>query len=210
MSNDVNIRVIEFYTKAREVSEGKLAADEAGKPIYDDWVLYAPVGNANMLAVPARIDHLRRVNRDAARDNPAYGAAVGIWDYVEPRYETWKRGEEMPEDGTPLSAATFLRKEDIEIIKKAGLRTLEEFAELPDSIRDKINMPHMREKATQAKRFIGAKDQNATVAKLTAQDDRIAQLEARLAAALGKDDEDEPPKRKPGRPRKAEAEQEAA
>lgn len=209
MNNAVQIRVIEFYTKAKEISEGKLALGDDGLPIYEDWVAYSPVGNADRLTVRESMRNIQRVHKHGGTDNPAVAMAKGIHDFIMPKYENWKRGHEMPTEGTPLAVATFLRKEDVEAIKRAGVQTLEEFVSLNDSTRDRINMPRGREAQTQAKRILDAKDQNAAAAIQQAQAEEIEKLKAQMAELLAGKAPAEP-RRGPGRPRQAKAEQEAA
>ena len=219
-ANEVNIRILKFYTKAKEmISDVAYVDKDTGMPVFEDWVLYCPVGQADRLAVPAKIAHIDRVEPGAV-DNPAVQAARALRDYIMPKYEAWKKSEEIPLDGTPLGAATFLREEDCDVLKKAGLRTLEEFAILTDGIRDRIAIPRVRELQAQAKRFVAAKDQNAAAAQLKAQEDKLArqsdelatlkaQMEALLASQAAPPVEAEA-KRGRGRPPKQHEEAEAA
>ncbi len=207
-TNTVQIRIIDFYTKAKEISEGKIARDDKGLPIYEEWVAYAPVGAADRLTVRESIRNIKRIHTHGGDDNPAVVAARDIHDFIMPKYEAWSKGNELPTDGTPLTVATFLRKEDVEAIKRAGVQTIEEFASLNDSTRDRINMPRGRDAQMQAKRFLEAKDQNAAAAKIDAQAEELEKLKAQMAELLAARAEE--PKRGPGRPRKADAEQEAA
>ena len=177
----VKMRIVEFYTKAREKTAGKLFLDSEGKPIYDDWVAYASIGSNDEVRAPIR--DLNRLQEDlTGGQNPAYALAKARWDYIRPPYEAWKKGEEAPETGTPLSAANFLRKEDVAIIKRNGIRSIEEFAALPDHIIDKIQIPRPRELIKQAKAWLEAQDVNKAAAELAARDEKIAALERRLQA----------------------------
>lgn len=205
----LNFRILEFYTKPKERTEGDVVVDEkTGMPVMEDWVRTCPIGQADRTATPHLIRRISKIdNRNV--DNPGYRMAYDFWQAIKPHYETWKRGEEVPIEGTPLAVASFLTKEAIEAIKKAGIRTLEEFVELNDSTRDRINMPRAREAQAQAKRVLDAKDQNAAAAKIDAQAGELAALKAQMAELIAAQANAvlAEPKRGPGRPRK---EQEAA
>lgn len=180
-ANELNIRILKFYTKPREKVSDIAYVGADGMPEMEDWVSWCPVGQADRLVVNEAIKRIDRVPKGAV-DNPAVQQARALRDYIMPKYEAWRKSEEIPLDGTPLTVATFLREEDIDALKKAGIRSLEEFATLPDSIRDRIHMPRVREAQAQAVRFLGAKDQNAAAAKMKAQEDMIAKQGAELAA----------------------------
>jgi hypothetical protein len=218
--NALNIRILKFYTKARE-KESDIAWQnpDTGLPELEDWVSYCPTGQANMLVVNEAIKRIDRVAPGAV-DNPAVQAARAIRDYIMPKYEAWRKHEEIPLDGTPLAIGTFFREEDVEAIKKAGIRTIEEFATLPDSARDKIQAPRVRELQAQAVRFLNAKDQNAAAARAKVHEDTIAkqgeelatlraQMEALLASQVAPPADGEV-KRGRGRPPKQHEDAEAA
>ena len=176
---NVRIRIVDFYTKAREKTEGKLFLGPDGKPIYDDWVAYSPIGSKEEVRAP--IARLANVN-DANPNNPSHAVAVARWAYIEPAYKAWKRGEEAPEVGTPLGAANFLRKEDVQALKRNGIRSVEEFVSMPEGARDRAQIPRIRDLQKQAKAFLEAQDQNKAVAALAERDEKINALESRLKA----------------------------
>ena len=182
-ANSLNIRVHRFFTQADPVKR------ENGKPtgvvIYRDYVEYGPPGLANMLTVITRIDRISKVSEpDANSSNPVVAMAWNRWKYIEPSYLAWKKGEELPQDGTLLAACSFLRAEDVAVLKQAGVKTVEDLATLLDSNMDKIKLPQMREKRAQAKAFLEAKETNKAAAKMDAQAQEIAELKAQMAAFL--------------------------
>ena len=65
----VKMRIVEFYTKAREKTAGKLYLDSEGKPIYDDWVAYASIGSNDEVRAPIR--DLRPTSRWAVPSTPS-------------------------------------------------------------------------------------------------------------------------------------------
>ena len=182
-ANALNIRVHKFTTKAEPVKD--MNGKPTGKTQYNDYVEYGPPGLANSMAVVARIDRLKRVQ--SPQENSTNPAAVTAWDrwkYIEPLYEAWKKGETLPETGTLLAALSFLREEDVAILKAAGIKTAEDLATLLDTNMEKIKLPQMREKRAQAKAFLEAKDANVASAKLDAQAQEIAELKAQMAAFM--------------------------
>ena len=204
MPDPVRIRIKEFFTKAREKnSKGELSRDKEGKVIYDDMVTYYPIGKEQIALNHARIDKLMKVT-DLYEDNPAYMAAKWRWDYIRPAYEAWKRGEELPDGGTPLAAAQFLRREDMDALKRGGCRTLEELRDLPEGARESFRVPRLRELQKQADVFLKAADQQKAQAEIEARDHKVAVLEnesremqaelAQLKSLLAE--------RRPGRPPK--------
>jgi hypothetical protein len=208
MPDPVRIKVKEFYTKAREKSStGQMSRGPDGKPIYDDMVAYYPDGKSQTAMNHARIDKISKIPDPVPMDNPAYAAAKARWDYIKPRYEAWKKGQELPEGGTPLAAANFLRREDIDILKQGGIRSLEELIALPEGMREAFRIPRIRELMKQADAFLKAADQQRAHEEIEARDHKVAALEneskemrakvAQLEAALL-----ETTKRGPGRPPK--------
>lgn len=202
--SDVNIRVLRFYQKPVENKDGTLSVE--------DWCEYAPVGQADRLVIPEAIKRLSRVQKGAS-DNPAVNAANAIWDYIRPHYEMWKKGEELPVEGTPLAAANFIRAEYAEVLKRHGIRTVEEFDAMSETVSDKLQIPNIRALRAQAKRFLGAQDQNRVAADLKAKDEKIEALQeqmkdlmARLAAPNPEPDVATAPRR--GRPPKVHADAE--
>lgn len=179
-ANGLNIRVHKFTTKAEP--EKDINGKATGKTLYRDYVEYGPPGLANMLSVVARVDRIMKVQSPGENStNPAAAMAWNRWKYIEPLYEAWKRGEALPETGTLLAALSFLREEDLAVLKASGVKTVEDLATLLDTNMEKIKLPQMREKRAQAKAFLEAKDANVATAKLDAQAQEIAELKAMMA-----------------------------
>lgn len=213
---ELNIRILKFYEKVvpKMGWRGGIPSNdvknwiETGENEVIDMVSWCPAGQADRSVVNVSIQSLSRVHRSGvAEDNPAVVQARMLWDRIRPAYELWKKGEEIPIDGTPLAIANFLRAEDTEVLKRNGVRTLEELISMPESSRDKIPLPSIREKVAQAKRFLAAQDQNKVAAQIKARDDEVAVLKQQMAEMQAKLDavprsETQPVKRGPGRPPK--------
>lgn len=182
-----NVRVIEFKTRM----------NKAGKPV--DWVRY---GNAESLQVSstwARVQDLIPPE-DFGDDRDKQGLRMmhmnAVWSQIEPRYRAWKQGKQMPETGTPLAAWPGLSEAEVEAFNRAGIRSVEEVAEMSDGMIGKVHLPNAREHRAQARTFLEMADKASANA-------RIAELEAKLAELAAAQ---EGPKRGPGRPKKTEAE----
>lgn len=181
-ANDLNIRVYGFETRPEP------AKDANGKPtgeiVMRDYVKYGPPLAADRLVVEARVERLLKAPRPVNGNNIAENAAYTRAQFIRPLYEAWKRGEELPETGTPLAACNFLRAEDVAVLKMAGVRTAEELAGMLDTNLAQVKLPQMREKRAQAKRFLEAQDTNKAAAKLAAQSEEIAELKAQMQALM--------------------------
>jgi hypothetical protein len=176
----VNIRVVEFFTDVKEVM------DEKGRPTGDvkliDKVRYAPPGLLDRQVVVASIAELARVHSDGAdSDNPAVRAAFARWQYIQPLYERWKQGEAPPESGTPLGVVTFLRKEEVDMLKRQGIKTVEEFIDTPSKNLERVGLPHLTAKLAQARAFIEAADRNRVAAHVAAKEAEIEDLKKQMA-----------------------------
>lgn len=100
-----------------------------------------------------------------------------LWPMVEPYYEAWKKGQEVPEDGTPIDALPFIPRDLAGHLKLMQFRTAEELAACTDSDLDRIGMGArgFREKA---KSFL----ENQASGQVAAQNAELkAQNEALLA-----------------------------
>lgn len=209
-ANDLNIRVHGFETRAEPAKNAN--GKETGEIVMRDYVKYGPPMAADRLVVEARVDRLLKAPKPVNSNNIAQNAAYSRAEFIRPLYEAWKRGEQLPETGTPLAACNFLRQEDVTVLKMAGIRTAEELAGMLDSNLGQIRLPNIREKRAQAKRFLEAQDQNKTAAKMAAQEAELAELKAQMAALMASKTEEAPevdengdriPKRR-GRPPKSE------
>lgn len=208
-ANQLNIRVHGFI--ARPEDEKDANGKKTGKVVVHDYVRYGPPMMADRQVVEARVDRILRAERPNS-ENPHQVTAWKRAEFIRPLYDAWRRGEELPDNGTPLAALNFLRPEEVEILKRSGVRTAEELAGLLDSNLDAIRLPAMREKRVQAKRFLEAQDTNKSAAKMAALEEQVAVLMSKLNGKSEVDEIDENgdrlPKRR-GRPPKAATEQPA-
>lgn len=197
----LDIRILRFYTHY-ELSEG-------GEPKATDMVSFCPPGMADKAVKNERVEKILRAT-------PAQEIAYAKKQIVEPAYEAWKRGQEIPDNGTPLAAWAGVSPEQVEALKSIGLLTIESVADLTDGEITKKPMPGLRTLREMARRFVTTLDKGEVTNALKEKDNEIAALRAQMEeladlvrvqgvqGVQGVEEEDEVvTKRGPGRPRKA-------
>jgi len=185
------IRVIKFWTEYRVGKDPR------------DWVLVAPMGeDFERTQTPHRV---HKINPDNWPENKRTGAsyqdAVAKWSVIGPAYEAWKKGTEIPPEGTPLEAWAGVTPEMVSILKSLDVRTVEELRDAGDAVLAKIRLPNARNLPNMAKKFLDSQSSAEKDAKITEQEERIAAMEAMLEEMSKKEE----PKRR-GRPPKQKAE----
>lgn len=178
-----------FETRYREQPDGSQKEE--------DWVHIAKKGTTNPQVIPTR---WRDIQRDQA-----------LMQVLQPFYDNWKKGQEAPVTGTPLSV--WLADGGlVKVLKDVMVRTVEDFAEMPDHMLGKLNIGGLRAKQNEAKAFLAAKKDTSGVAAENAKlKDEVEMLKSNLAELRGlieqhaiKKEQDAAPKRPRGRPRKLE------
>lgn len=198
-------RVLKFWTDYKT---------KGGKVVPIDMVELCAVGQADRSTwrtpVSVFTTKLRQV-ADPVNDQAAVQMHE-IWSVVQPQYEAWKQGHEIPESGTPIGAWPGVSPEQAQVLRNAGFKSVEELANANDSAINRIQLPGARTLAENAKRFIAAQDKATVVNELAEKDAKIASLNEQLEelrqivlAKMNSDDDDQPKRR--GRPPKVEAEQ---
>lgn len=150
-----------------------------------DWVTYSPVHMAMFSQISERVEWLRPPERLANDPDGLKMAAMEYkWSMVEPAYEAWKKGHEIPVDGTPLGAWPGINEAQASALRAVGIKTVEHVADITDAVISRVNLPGVRDLKTQAQAFLAASDKNAVASKIDAQDKQIAALQEQLAAAM--------------------------
>lgn len=169
-----------------------------------DQVLFAPRHSANSTQTWEYIDALRpdpaKIGTiNAETRNMKLAAMTALWEQIEPAYKAWKEGYEAPANGTSLRAWPAVTSEQIEILIRNGVRSIEDLAEAPDHSIARVPLPGMQSLKRQAIEFLKNKDK-ADIAKQLA-DSKAANeaLAEQLQAAMELLEEVRP---KRGRPRK--------
>jgi hypothetical protein len=195
------ILIHRFYTVFDEDPRTK-------QPRARDMVEYGPIGSAGRSHTTERIDILSKVNGTAGA-NPAMMAAKVLWDFIEPRYKAWKTNQELPEIGTPLAAWNHLTQQQAEILRVNGVRSVEDAAVLTDTHFTRIPIPNLRSIKEAAVKFLASKDTNKVASEMAVLAEENSTLKSRLdemAQMMADMQTQQAEPRKPGRPRKAEAE----
>ena len=118
---------------------------------------------------------------------------------IGPAYEAWKKGQELPVEGTPLQAWSAVTPEQVQMFKAMGIHTVEEVRDMSENALQGLRFPNARDMPKLAHDFLESGD-------LTARDKRIADLEKQIEAMAEMMDAKPKTKRGPGRPRKDETE----
>lgn len=165
-----NFRILRFFTKYDPIStfDEKLnrfvpVLEDDGTPKRKavDMVEYAPIGRSIAQAVTESVSRLSRLQpREAGDTNPAVRMAWDRWERIKPAYDAWKKGQEMPQTGTPLGVWHGLTVEQADVLRAMGIRSVEEFADLSDGIIGRISFPGARELQVSAKAFLASADRN--------------------------------------------------
>jgi hypothetical protein len=184
----VNIRVIKFETRHKTLENGDVKSE--------DWVHFCGPGQAD------RAVNIQRMS-DILRAKPENEVPYAKRLTIEPIYQAWKAGQELPETGTPLGAWPGLQPDQVEILKMAGIRTVESVRDMTEGELTRVKLPNLRGLKQMAERFLAAKDDSKVTVALAEKDREIAELKAQMEelVSLVKSDP-EIQKRGPGRPRK--------
>lgn len=193
----MDIRVLRFQTKI----------NRTGKAV--DWVLYAPAHGIGNMETWARVKDLMppaefEDDKDVQGTKMAHMRAV--WSKIEPHFEAWKRGSEMPETGTPLVAWPGVTEDEVAALNRVQVRSVEELAEMGDAALDRVALPNTRALREQARKFLSLAATAQTNDAIERMQAETAELKAQLEAALALLAEQAESKPKRGRPRKEDAE----
>lgn len=195
----MDIRVLGFKTKI----------NKAGKAV--DWVEYAPAHAINNSTTVARVKDLIPPD-EMDHDRDPQGSKMfhmkAVWSFIEPHYDAWKKGTDMPETGTPLTAWPAVSEAEIFELNRVGLKSVEDVAGMAESSIDKVALPNPRELRRQAKLFIEAKDAQSTAQTMADLQERLAATEELLRQAMEAKPVEKAKARR-GRPPKADAEEAA-
>lgn len=127
---------------------------------------------------------------------PSYVAQKMRWDVVGPAYEAWKSGNELPEDGTALAAWGGVTAEQVKVLRRLGIKTVEAVRDIDDKSLSTLNWPDARKLPELAKSFLESTSSAEKDRELSEMRERMAAMEEMLESAT---------KPKRGRPPKDEA-----
>lgn len=160
--------------------------DEKGKRVLKneevDWVTYAPAHAPLTAATTERVRHLKP-SQEMLEGEPSEKLKfmMARWAAIEPAYEAWKAGHELPIDGTPLGLWPGVTSAAADVLKQYGIRTVEEVRDLGDNQLEKIRLPNMREMRKMAKVFLENVAAASIAEREIERDNEVNSLKAALA-----------------------------
>lgn len=165
-----------------------------------DWVEIAPSGEAfdrtrtwhriKDVTPPQNVD-------DTRKDSMSYKIAVARWEKIRPKYDAYKQGQDIPDDGTPLAAWAGVSPEQAAHLKAMGIKTVEAVRDMGEGATARLPFPNARKLPQLAADFLSSKGEAEKDRLIADMQERMAIMEEMLAAG-------QPEKRGPGRPRKQE------
>lgn len=191
------IRPIEFWT------DWENDPRNPGQKIGHEWVRWVKIGETNG---PTTAEKVARLQGNKARNR---GPALE-WEVIEPYYKAWKEGQEPPVDGTALAAWPGASKALVEALADRKIKTVEDFATMPDHEMAKIPIPNIRFLWSSAKNFLKAQEgASAMEAALSQRDNEIEALKRQMADLMEARSAPAAEPKKRGRPRKEATDDEA-
>lgn len=167
--------------------------DEAGKPTGRkdravDWVQYSPAHMAMFQSAWERVEWMRPENIRNKSDDENGSKKEDFfryrWAQIEPAYSAWKKGHEIPIDGTPLSNWPGLNAAQAEVFRKLAIQSVEQVATLPESVMSKVQLPGIREIKAQAQAFLDAQGDAQIATRLADVEAENASLREQFEAAM--------------------------
>lgn len=167
-----------IYVK-KFVTRFKPDPKDPGQLIGVDWVEYGPLGGLdrtlNVATVTSLLDKLQPLD-DA--QNPSVIMAHERAAIIRREYDAWKAGKEPVVNGTPLAAWNAVNSDQVEILNRVGIKSVEDVAALTDASAARVGLPNRNELIRLAKNFLESKDQTRLANKLTEKDAAIDALSA--------------------------------
>jgi hypothetical protein len=163
-----------------------------------EWVEMAPSGEAfertrtwhriKDIRPPETVDHNRA-------EGMSYKVMVARWAIIGPKYEAWKRNEDIPEDGMPLAAWSGVSPEQAAHLRAMGIKTVEGVRDMGEGVFTRLPFPNARQLPKLAAAFLASVGDAEKDRELNEMRERMAAMEEMLAEAGAA-------KRGPGRPKK--------
>lgn len=171
MAEQFQARPIRFWEEYRHQGDGSVKTIE--------YVELARPGMANISALVLRISDKVKSGDD--------------WSVIQPYYEAWRKGSQAPESGTPLGSWPGLTREQAEVFRTVGLRSVEEIAAMPEKVMNMVRLPEVQRFKNEAKIFLEAKNVRGSELKMQAMQAQIEELKAMVASksrSSGGDDDE--------------------
>jgi hypothetical protein len=154
-----------------------------------DWVAFSPPpmgGEAPKSEVFEKVHRMDPKSMKLLPGQPADDEKSKFfayrWSIIGPAYLAWKSGQEIPLNGTPLAAWGGIVPGQIEVLKRAGIKTVEDLAGLNDNETVRIHLPNARDIRDLAKAYLESRDATAVALREAEQAKRMADMEERMHA----------------------------
>lgn len=150
----------------------------------EHWVTYSPAHSPVNTQTTERVRLLfpdpTRMGEDQDGEKLRYMTAV--WSQIEPAFEAFTKGQEIPLNGTPLAAWSGVSPEQAEILRQSAIRTVEEVSRLTDGQIERVRLPNVRDLRAQAILFLENSDAAKAAEREAQKDAQIAEMAERMAA----------------------------
>lgn len=150
----------------------------------EHWVTYSPAHSPVNTQTTERVRLLfpdpTRMGEDQDGEKLRYMTAV--WSQIEPAFEAFQKGQEIPLNGTPLAAWSGVSPEQAEILRQSAIRTVEEVSRLTDGQIERVRLPNVRDLRAQAILFLENSDAAKAAEREAQKDAQIAEMAERMAA----------------------------
>ncbi|MCZ7488538.1 hypothetical protein [Rhizobium rhizogenes] len=168
-----------------EIDAHGFKLDAKGKRVLEntqvDWATYAPLHSPTGSSTSERIRHLKPTEEILDGENGEKTKfMLARWAAIEPAYEAWLKGHELPTNGTPLAIWPGVSTAMADELKKYNIRTVEEVRDLMEAQLDRIKLPNMRALKSQAAAFLENMKGNEAAEREAERDEEIANLKAAL------------------------------
>ena len=186
--------------------DDKRRSEELGRRVTKDvdmaWIMQPGAKDRVEIKAEDWLNSLKRKSLDAAPD-----AMPQEWiDQFHKKYDAWKNGMDMPLNGTSIKEWPVLSPSQVQNFISIGIHTIEDVAVMTEEAMVNVHILGARELKEKAQTWLKGKDIAADLAKenneLRA---KLAEFEAKLNALASQSTQTEVKIKKPGRPRKSEA-----
>jgi len=163
-----------------------------------DMVLLAPQGASfEKVQTWYSVESLRPPENPNERvaSSDSFMALKARWEIIEPAYEAWKSGTEIPVNGTPLEAWSGVSPQQVAFLKQMKIMTVEDVRDMDDQSLASCRWPDARRLPKLAADYLSGADLAAKDIEIAEMRERMEAMEAMLAENMA-----DKPKR--GRPRK--------
>lgn len=185
----------------RELGLNAEASEAAGRPVPRVVIMacITPHGSKDVFEKPAE-DWLSEAKKKALRGE----YSIEWFNYFELQFSEWKKGNELPREGTPIKTWAMITRTQASYLIAAGVTTVEDLAQFPDATLDALGLggrylrdtargwiDEAKDKGTNARALADAnvkiEDLTTTVTRQAEQLNRLqARLEEREAPADSK------------------------